>query len=48
MSSWLIALVGAIYIAVSVDSAYHGKWDIALMFFGYAVAQIAVYWIATK
>jgi hypothetical protein len=48
MSAWLIALVGAIYMIVSIDSAYHGKYDISLMFLGYAIAQVAVYWIATK
>ena len=48
MSAWLIALVGFIYMVVSIDSFYHGKYAIALMFLGYAIAQVAVYWIAIK
>jgi hypothetical protein len=48
MSNWLIALVGCIYLYIAVDNALHQRWDISLMFFGYAIAQAAVYMIAIK
>jgi hypothetical protein len=48
MSSWLIALVGGIYMVVCVDLYRQGKLDLALMFLGYAVAQAGVWLAANK
>jgi hypothetical protein len=48
MSSWLIALVGMIYVVVCLDLYRQGKFDLALMFLGYAVAQAGVWLSANK
>jgi hypothetical protein len=48
MSSWLIALVGMIYVVVCLDLYRRGKFDLALMFLGYAVAQAGVWLAANK
>lgn len=48
MSTWLIGLVGIIYLIVSVDLYRQGKGDLALMFMGYAIAQAGVWLAATK
>jgi hypothetical protein len=48
MSSWLIALVGMIYVVVCLDLYRQGKLDLALMFLGYAVAQAGVWLAANK
>jgi hypothetical protein len=48
MSGPLIIIVAIIYGWICLDSLWHGKYDVSLMFFGYAVAQAAVYMMATK
>lgn len=48
MSSWLIALVGCIYMVVCLDLYRQGKIDLAIMFLGYAVAQGGVWLAANK
>jgi hypothetical protein len=48
MSSWLIGVIGVVYLIVSVDLYRTGKGDLALMFFGYAIAQAGVWLAATK
>lgn len=48
MSGPLIAFIGVVYLVVSMDLYRQGKGDLALMFFGYAVAQAGVWMAATK
>lgn len=48
MSSWLIALVGVIYAVVAIDLYRTGKSYLALMFVGYAIAQVGVWLEAGK
>ena len=48
MSGPLIAFIGVVYLVVSVDLYRQGKGDLALMFFGYAVAQAGVWMAASK
>lgn len=48
MSGPLIAFIGIVYVVVSIDLLRQGKGDLALMFFGYAVAQAGVWMAATK
>lgn len=42
MSGWLVALVGVIYLAVCVDQYRQGNTGTAVMFFGYALANVGV------
>jgi hypothetical protein len=48
MSTWLIGIIGVVYLVVSVDLYRQGKGDLALMFFGYAIAQAGVWLAASK
>ena len=42
MSTPLIVIVTLIYAGVAIDQAVHGSWGGAVMFFGYAVANLGV------
>ena len=46
MSPWLIAICGVIYIVVACDLAYHGKTGLAIAYFGYAFANVGLWWAA--
>jgi hypothetical protein len=46
-SKFLIALVGVIYLWISLRQGYKGDPWVALMFFGYAVAQVGI-WFQAK
>lgn len=46
MSPWLVALTGVIYFGVCLENIYLGKWSIAIMYFGYAFANIGLYIIS--
>lgn len=48
MSSWLIGMVGFVYLAVSIDMAVHGKWALAMVWFGYAFAQVGLWIVSGK
>ena len=48
MSANLIALCGLIYVYVSVEQALHKQTWLALLYFGYAVANIGAYMIAVR
>ena len=48
VSSWLIGIVGFMYFAVSIDMVAHGKWALAMVWAGYAFAQIGLWVISTK
>lgn len=47
MSSWLIALVGLIYLIISLDLYQSGKSGLALAFFGYALSNVGL-WLAAR
>jgi len=46
MSAWLIALTGAIYLAVAIEQATKGNWQMAVVFSGYSFSNIGLYLIA--
>jgi len=48
LSGWLIALTGLIYLYVCGEQAYLRNWPLALLYFGYAFANIGAYWLAVK
>ena len=48
MSATLIALCGFIYLYVAIEQAWMRQWWLALLYFGYAVANIGAYMIAVK
>lgn len=46
MSAWLIALTGLIYLAVAVDQALKGAGAMAVVYLGYAGANVGMYFLA--
>jgi len=46
MSAWLIALVGVIYLFVSVTQFAKGNYSMSCVFAGYAFSNIGLYLIA--
>lgn len=46
MSHTLIAAIGVAYIWIAVDQYLKGQGGVALMFAGYAISQIGIYWQA--
>ena len=46
MASPLIALTGLIYAWVCVDLAYRGRYDLAIAYAGYALANVGLYYAA--
>lgn len=47
MSGWLIAGVGFVYLYVCGEKLIQGRVDMAILFGGYAVAQVGV-WMAAR
>lgn len=43
MSASLIAFVGVIYLGIAVDEGIKGHWPMALVFVGYALANVGLY-----
>ena len=43
MSTWLIAVVGVVYLAVAVDLLITGKVGLGVAFIGYAIGNIGLY-----
>lgn len=43
MSHTLIALIGVAYVWIGAEQATKGSWGVAIMFIGYAVAQVGVW-----
>jgi hypothetical protein len=48
MSAWLVALCGVIYLYVAVEQALRGQPWIAVMYAGYALANVGAYVIAQR
>ena len=46
MASPLIAITGLIYALVCVDLAYRGRYDLAIAYAGYALANVGLYYAA--
>ena len=46
MASPLIAITGIIYACVCVDLAYRGRYDLAIAYAGYALANVGLYYAA--
>lgn len=46
MSSYLIAITGLIYAWVAADLAYRGRYDLAIAYVGYALANVGLYYAA--
>jgi hypothetical protein len=43
MSPWLIALVGGIYLYIAIEQAAKSHWWMAVVYVGYAVANVGLY-----
>lgn len=43
MSSTLIALIGLVYLVVSVDLLFKGDTGLSVAFFGYAIGNVGLY-----
>ena len=48
MSTWLIGIIGVVYLYVAVDLYLQGKPFLALMFLGYSIAQVGIWFEAGK
>lgn len=46
MSGYLIAGIGVVYLIVSILEFSKGRADMAILFGGYAIAQVGVYMAA--
>lgn len=47
MSAWMIAFIGAQYLAIACMALAKGRVDMVLLFGGYAIAQVGV-WMAAR
>jgi len=47
MSAWLVAFVGFIYLYIAGEQVVKDNIPIAIMYFGYALANVGL-WFATK
>ena len=43
MASWLIAVVGVVYLAVAIDLLITGKVGLGVAFIGYAIGNVGLY-----
>lgn len=43
MSGWLIVLTGLIYAYISGEQAFKGDVSMAVVYFGYALANVGLY-----
>lgn len=43
MSGWLIVLTGLIYAYISGEQAFKGDTSMAIVYFGYALANVGLY-----
>jgi hypothetical protein len=47
MSGWLIAATGFAYTWVAIEMAISGRWPMAIVWAGYAFAQIGL-WLVSR
>lgn len=43
MSGWLVALTGGIYAYIAVEQGLKGNSSMAIVYFGYALANVGLY-----
>ncbi len=43
MANWLIIFVAIVYLYVSGDLVYHGKYGMGLAFLAYSIANVGFY-----
>lgn len=43
MSGWLVALTGVIYAYIAVEQGVKGNASMAVVYFGYALANVGLY-----
>lgn len=48
MSANLVAIVGVIYLGISISSLMEKRYMMALVFFGYALSNVGFYFDFTK
>jgi hypothetical protein len=48
MSSWLIALTGAIYAWIAVEQGLKGNLPMCVVYAGYAFSNVGLYVLATR
>lgn len=48
MSGWLIALTGLIYVYVSAEQGWRGNVGMAVLYAGYAFANVGAYILAVR
>jgi hypothetical protein len=46
MSSWLIVLVGFIYLYIAIEQGIKGNIGMAICYFGYAFGNVGLYMLA--
>ena len=46
MSPWLLYIVMVLYAGVTIQYVYAGRWGMALVFFGYSIANVGFAWDA--
>jgi hypothetical protein len=46
MSHALIAAIGVAYVWIAIEQGAKANYGVAVMFLGYALAQVGVYWQA--
>jgi hypothetical protein len=48
MASWLIAMIGVVYLVVAVNLLITGKAGLGIAFIGYAIGNVGLYMEAIK
>jgi hypothetical protein len=48
MASWLIGIIGFVYLIVSIDLFRQGKAGLGIAFLGYALGNVGLYMEAAK
>jgi len=43
MSTWLIAIIGVVYLVVSIDLYLKSQIGLSIAFFGYAIGNVGLY-----
>lgn len=48
MSAWLIAIIGCVYLYISIEQGIKGNMGMAVTYFGYALGNVGLYLLAAK